>query len=106
MLANPDTVIGAASKTYLTFRGSRSMQLRWTVITILLSGCTITPKYSIHQAEYSSWRGGEEEKEHYTRSKTILLNAETGDTWHLEYNSQNKTRDGFGWKKLPRNDEE
>ncbi|NTS75430.1 hypothetical protein HR060_01010 [Catenovulum sp. SM1970] len=66
----------------------------------LTSACATSPTYQIEQAEYSSWAGHGSEKFHYTRKKTILLNTETGETWHLQYHNDNKTRDGYDWERL------
>lgn len=64
-----------------------------------MSAACTTQRYVVTEGTYSAWKGDEM----HLRKKTILVDTETGDTWGLAYDKENKkyTRDGYGWQKLP-----
>jgi len=74
-------------------------------IALFLVGCA-SNRYVITESEYSVWKGAGKDKEMYLRTKTMLLDTKTGESWGYEYNHANKgiTSGGYGWVKIPVSD--
>lgn len=62
-----------------------------------LFGCA-SNNYVVHQAEYSTWK---KDKTMHYRKQTLLLNADTGETWILIYDANSPTKQHLVWEKMP-----